>query len=71
MVKWMAANDRRDLNVQGRCDRPFRMKDNKVAQLNKKEMVCGKGLIVILLFLNKQVQYADDALHIAFITELL
>ncbi|XP_078355144.1 adhesion G protein-coupled receptor A3-like [Oculina patagonica] len=50
MVKWMAANDRRDLNVQGRCDRPFRMKDNKVAQLNKKEMVCDKLKLPVMSF---------------------
>ena len=36
-----------DLNVQGRCDRPYRVKDNKVSELNKKEMVCGKKLIFV------------------------
>lgn len=45
-VKWMV-NVGKDLNVQGRCDRPYRVKDNKVSQLNKKDMVCGKKLVLL------------------------
>ena len=44
LVKWI--NGGKEMNVQGRCDRPYRVKDDKITELNKKEMVCGKKLIL-------------------------
>ena len=50
MIKWMAnmknngnKKDGKNLNVLGRCDLPYVVKDKKIMDLNKKEMVCGKN----------------------------
>ena len=45
MIKWMANLKSRgkNLSVLGRCELPFAVKDKKIVDLTKKEMVCGKN----------------------------
>ena len=56
MIKWMAnmKSKGRSLSVLGRCELPFAVKDKKIVDLNKKEMVCGKNNCKIQTFHSKE-----------------
>ena len=44
----------RSLSVLGRCELPFAVKGEKIMDLNKKEMVCGKNNCKIQTFHPKE-----------------
>ena len=56
MIKWMAnmKSKGRNLSVLGRCEFPFAVKGEKIMDLNKKEMVCGKNNCKIQIFHPKE-----------------
>ena len=45
MINWMSKMKSRgkNVNVQGKCDHPYAVKDKRVNDLRKNQMVCGKN----------------------------